>query len=148
MRMRNSCYTQLMKKQKPTPKDMDERLKTIALIMSVNCVRNTVIENYHAGVSPRSKTGDYSDVKVVTPYGKISWNELSRINDKEMKAFNKEVADNIYTFLSLYLHPKYDDDRETFIKLTGMHFPFNWDKPKFDKDLLKAIREEKNRNKE
>ncbi len=51
------------------PKKKDgSHLKDIALIMSVNCVRNTIIENYHAE-------------------GKRS--------DDEMKAFNKEVANKL-----------------------------------------------------
>jgi hypothetical protein len=32
------------------------------------CVRNTFLEDLHAGTTPSSKTGDYLDVKVVTPY--------------------------------------------------------------------------------
>jgi hypothetical protein len=46
-------------------------LKRLALLLTVNCVRNTVIEDYHAA-------------------GKLS--------DSEMKAFNQEVANKIYTF--------------------------------------------------
>jgi len=37
------------------------------------CVRNTSLEDLHAGIFPGSETGDYSDVKVVTPYGEIPW---------------------------------------------------------------------------
>lgn len=65
-------------------KVLTKGLKNEALKMAVSCVRNTIIENYHAGISPRSKIGDYSDVKVITPYGEIAWNELSRISDDEM----------------------------------------------------------------
>jgi hypothetical protein len=34
---------------------------------------------------PVSKTGDYSDVKVVTPDREIAWNDISRISNGEMK---------------------------------------------------------------
>jgi hypothetical protein len=27
-----------------------------------------------------TKTGDYTDVKVVSPYGEIAWNQLGRTN--------------------------------------------------------------------
>jgi hypothetical protein len=37
----------------------------------VLCVRNTSIEDVHAGIEPHSPSGDYSDVKVVTPVGEI-----------------------------------------------------------------------------
>lgn len=42
------------------------------------CVRNA-LEGLHAGVFPSSRIGDYSDVKVVTPYGEIPWTRLARI---------------------------------------------------------------------
>jgi hypothetical protein len=32
------------------------------------CFRNSELENLHAGVVPDSKTGDYSDVIVKTPF--------------------------------------------------------------------------------
>ena len=35
------------------------------------CFRNSELENLHAGIVPDSKAGDYSDVKVVTPFGEI-----------------------------------------------------------------------------
>jgi hypothetical protein len=68
--------------EKPDNNKITEALNKEALVMAVNCVRNTIIEDYHAGKVPRSKTGDYSDVKVVTPYGEIAWNELSRISNE------------------------------------------------------------------
>jgi hypothetical protein len=74
----------------------------LALGMAVWCVRNTCIEDIHAGVEPHSQAGDCSDVKVVTPYGEIPWNKLSRISNDEMRAFMKQVVDRLYTvFLRL-----------------------------------------------
>ncbi len=52
------------------------------------------------GVTPSSVTGDYSDVKVVTPYGEIPWADLSRISNEEMKALMIEVANKVFTFLT------------------------------------------------
>src|ERR1700732_2507581 len=43
--------------------------KRLALNMALMCVRNTCIEDVHAGVEPSSKAGDFSDAKLVTPYG-------------------------------------------------------------------------------
>jgi hypothetical protein len=41
--------------------------------VALECFRNSKLEVLHTGKSARSKTGDYSDVKVVTPYGEIPW---------------------------------------------------------------------------
>jgi hypothetical protein len=73
--------------------------KRLALSMALMCVRNTCIEDIHAGVEPSSKGGDFSDVKVVTPYGEIPWNKLSRVRDDEMREFMKQVVDRLYTVL-------------------------------------------------
>ena len=62
------------------------------------CVRNTCIEDIHAGVEPSSKAGDFSDAKLVTPYGEIPWNNLSRIRNDEMRDFMKQVVDNSIRF--------------------------------------------------
>jgi hypothetical protein len=64
------------------------------------CVRMTCIESIHAGRIPQSKTGDYSDVKVVTPSGEIPWAEVSRMSDDEMRQFMQQVTDRLYTVLA------------------------------------------------
>jgi len=63
------------------------------------CVRNTELENLHAGESPISLTGDYSDVKVVSPVGEIPWTNLSRISDEEMRTLMIEMVNKVFTFL-------------------------------------------------
>lgn len=72
----------------------------MAKLLAMKCFRNTELENFHAGKSPSSQTGDYSDVKVVSPSGEISWDELSRLNDDEMKALMIDVVNHCYDFLS------------------------------------------------
>ncbi len=56
-------------------------------------VRDSNLEDLHAGKRPSSRIGDYSDVKVVGPYGEIPWKDLSRFNEQEMRAlmFSIEV---------------------------------------------------------
>jgi hypothetical protein len=71
----------------------------LALGMAVLCVRNTCIEDIHAGIEPHSQAGDFSDARVVTPDGEIPWNRLSRIRNDEMREFMKQVVDRIYTVL-------------------------------------------------
>jgi hypothetical protein len=58
------------------------------------------LEDIHAGAFPHSVTGDFSDVKVVTPYGEIPWTGLSRISDEEMKALMIEVTNRVFTSLT------------------------------------------------
>jgi hypothetical protein len=87
-------------------------LKRLALLMAVNCVRNTVIEDYHAN---------------------------GKLDDSEMKAFNQEVANKIYTFLQFLLH-KPAEDREAFLSAMSTMYPSNWDQPKLDRDFLETVK--------
>lgn len=73
------------------------RDQTYAVCLALTCVRNTILEDYHCGIEPSSKTGDFSDVKVVTPYGEIPWTKVSRISNAEMKVLMQEVVDKLYT---------------------------------------------------
>ncbi len=105
---------------------MDEELaKHLALALAALCVRNTCIEDVHAGVAPSTQTGDHSDVKVVTPYGEIPWITASRISDDEMRQFMKQVVDRIYTVLL-----RLDDPQ--FIERMDQHsrrMTYKWDDP-------------------
>jgi len=74
--------------------------KRLAKIMALKCFRNSKLEDLHAGIYPSSQSGDYSDVKVVTPYGEISWERLGRFSDDEMKVLMIDVVDRCYQFLS------------------------------------------------
>lgn len=92
------------------PDAYTEALQSLALAMSVTCVRNTVIEDYHCD---------------------------GKLTDDEMMAFNKEVADNIYTFLHFLIGPGQPDAAE-FIAGVSINIPSNWDKPQLVKSLLKV----------
>ena len=117
----------IMKQRKnPHIKRRENYTKKLAQSVAVFAVRNTVIEDYHSGISPKSKTGDYSDIKVVTPYGEIPWNVVSRISDEEMKAFNQEVANKIYTSLHYLNEPYTDEGKIEFFKHLDFVLPKNW----------------------
>jgi hypothetical protein len=96
-----------------TPAD----LKHIALLMAANCVRNTVIEDYHA---------------------------QGKLNDGEMMAFNREVANKIYTFLT-YMIRKPREDWDDFLGAMSWMYPRNWDQPKIDPDFAAIMRMVKKR---
>src|SRR2546428_10085278 len=40
----------------------------LAKYLVLQCVRNLTLEDLHAGISPTSASGDYSDVNVSTPH--------------------------------------------------------------------------------
>jgi hypothetical protein len=112
-----------------TEDTLDPELSRLVLSLVETCVRNTGLEDLHAGRMPRSRTGDFSDVVVLTPDGDIPWTEVSRISDDEMKALMIEVVDRVFTYLS---HP------EAFVDLrtsTG-----RWERPKLDENLMKRVR--------
>lgn len=90
---------------KPTFTDpvLQER---IAKYLVQRCFRNSVLEDLHAGIAPSSKTGDYSDVMVCTPFGDIAWDRLSRFDDAEMKRLMIDVVDRTYQFIHQLFDPE------------------------------------------
>ncbi|HLI98453.1 MAG TPA: hypothetical protein VKT76_01950 [Bradyrhizobium sp.] len=89
-----------------TPKQLAELKKNeivrkrLAKLLALTCFRNTMLEDFHAGITPLSASGDYSDVKVVSPFGEIPWEKLSRLSDDEMKILMIQVVHYSYNFLT------------------------------------------------
>ena len=73
--------------------------KRLAKWMALRCFRNTRLEEFHAGIYPDSQTGDYADVKVVSPFGEIPWEKLSRLSDDEMRTLMIDVVNRCYALL-------------------------------------------------
>jgi hypothetical protein len=73
----------------------DALRKRLAKLMAHDCFPNTKLEDFHSGKYPSSKIGDYSDVKVVSPFGEIPWKELSRLSDEEMKILMIDVVKSV-----------------------------------------------------
>ena len=71
----------------------------LAKLIVLECFRNSALEDLHAGISPSSAAGDYSDVLVNSPYGAIPWPQVSRFNDEEMKKLIVDVVDRTYQFV-------------------------------------------------
>ena len=78
----------------------------LAKYMVLQCFRNSMLEDLHAGISPSSAAGDYSDVTVSSPYGVIPWLKVSRLNDDEMKRLIIDVVDRAYSFIHKLLDEK------------------------------------------
>src|SRR5215475_9191758 len=93
----------------------------VATMLAFHGVRNSYLEDLHAGIFPSSHTGDYTDVKVVSPYGEIAWNRLGRISDEEMQRLTEDIVHRLYTFLFSLLSSG-EPDR-------GMPLPKHWSPP-------------------
>jgi hypothetical protein len=116
----------------PTRADRRDLARFAKILVEV-CVRNTFLEDLHAGVVPGSTTGDYSDVKVISPYGEIPWTKLSRISDEEMKRLMVEIVDRVYTLLS------YPEELAVLSPRA-----LDWKRPRLDPALTRAVRRRRN----
>ena len=67
--------------------------------MAMLCVRNAHLETIHAGKTPVTKIGDWSDVTVVDAEGnRIPWTTVSHISDDEMRSLMRDIVNRLYTF--------------------------------------------------
>lgn len=109
-----------------------------AKIMAAACVRRGYLEKLHCGITPVTRTGDYSDVRVIDADGTvIPWDQVSRINQDEMKTLMIGVVNRIHTFLArTLLSPT--EDHEFWQAVNGTTVPWTkaWDEPKFLPNFL------------
>jgi len=116
------------------PADERRIAAQLARLMAVVCVRNTRLENLHAGRVPTSRTGDGSDIIVVDAEGnRTPWSEISRIDDEEMRALMREIVDRLYTFHLRIDDPAFRAEIDRWAAATA-----HWDAPKPD-PVLSAI---------
>jgi hypothetical protein len=101
-----------MNKKLIEPIFTDSEIKQIALLMAANCVRNTVIEDYHARGS---------------------------LSQSDMKVFNKEVSNKLYTFLRFFFKGS-AREREALLEVTGLFYPSDWDQPVLDESINKSVK--------
>src|ERR1700680_678564 len=126
------CYDFPMHK-----KDEERTAAQIAKTLTMMCVRNTFLEELHEGITPVSKTGDYSDVKVIDGEGReIAWAELSRISDDEMKTLMKEIVNRVYTFFMRAENPKFQASVERWRRAAS-----RWDEPEPELDEVFGLTE-------
>lgn len=102
--------------------------KRLAKYLALKCFRNSVLEDLHSGIVPASKSGDYTDVAVHTPFGDIPWNDLSRFDDAEMKVLMVDVVSKTYHFIQ----ELFDEERggDLLLKLAARDPAPHWDDPK------------------
>ena len=105
--------------------------------MALMCVRQSMLENLHRGLWPKTKTGDYSDVVVIDADGeRLPWPDVSRFDENEMRDLMREIVNKIYTFLVKMDDPDFTAWRD-FVRPQAEH----WDKPKLDRTLMHFVEE-------
>ena len=104
----------------------------LAKAMAILCVRNSRLEDLHAGTVPVTKTGDWSDVLVLDADGnRIPWRDVSRIDDDEMRALMRDVVNRLYTFQLHAGNPAMQAEIEKWLSVAG-----KWDEPQIDNRML------------
>jgi ligand-binding SRPBCC domain-containing protein len=104
-----------------------EVIKRLAKYLAQQCFRNTMLEDLHAGITPDSQTGDYTDVVVQSPYGEIPWPRLSRLSDEEMKALMIDVVNKTYRALTVLFDNRLGSE---LIKVLAQRDPLpQWNEP-------------------
>ena len=86
----------------------DQNIKKLALILSANCIRQSVIEECQ---------------------------KKGQINDQQLSQFNKEMSDRIYTFLT-YLLQKPAEEYTVMMEAMAKHYPEGWDQPELSQLIL------------
>jgi len=111
----------------------EKRIATrLAKTLAMLCVRNTKLEDLHAGITPVSKTGDYSDVMVIDAEGReIPWTEVSHLDDETMRALMRQIVNRLYTFHLMADNLGLRETIDRWAAAAGA-----WDDPEIDQGLL------------
>lgn len=116
------------------PDDEKRIAAKLAKIMAMLCVRNTQLETLHAGLTPITRTGDYSDVVVLDADGRrIPWTEVSRFDEDEMRALMRDTVNRLYTF---HLHADEPKLQATIERWMGV--ADKWDEPEIDPRMISS----------
>jgi len=106
----------------------------LAKAMAIICVRNSRLEDLHAGQVPTSRTGDGSDVTVIDADGnRIPWKDVSRIDDDEMHALMRDIVNRLYTFHLKSDEPGLREEIERWLTVAG-----KWEDPQIDNRMTGA----------
>jgi hypothetical protein len=116
------------------PEEEKRVAANLAKIMAMLCVRNTQLEGLHSGLTPVTRTGDYSDVFVIDAHGRrIPWTEVSHIDDAEMRELMRTIVNRLYTFHLEANDPKLQAQIERWMGVAS-----KWDEPSLDHQMLSA----------
>jgi hypothetical protein len=98
-----------------------------ATMLAFHCVRNSSLEDLHAGIFPSSQTGASPDGTVVSPDGERAWHRLARIRDEAMPRLSEDVVNRLYTFL-FYRLTRGEPDR-------ARPLPHHWSPPHIEASI-------------
>jgi hypothetical protein len=117
-------------------KDAEKQIAAqLAKAMTMICVRNTLLEDLHAGPGPVTRTGDYSDVVVLDADGnRIPWSEVSRIDDDEMRDLMRQIVNRLYTFHLSSDDPGLHSEIDRWMTVAG-----KWDDPELDPGMTRSV---------
>jgi len=119
------------------PADEARIAASLSKIMAMICIRNTRLEDLHAGLQPVTLTGDYSDVSVVDATGQtIPWRNVSHINDAQMADLMRDIVNRLFTFHMRRDDPSFRDHLDRWMAAAG-----KWDNPTLDTAFLAAVAE-------
>ena len=86
-------------------------IQHMALLMSVNCVRKTVLDDYLNN---------------------------GQITEDQLKAFISESTDKLFTFLT-YLLDKSESDKQAFLEVMQSSYPNEWPEPNLSPVFEEAV---------
>ena len=123
----------------PMNRDNEKRIAAkMAKTLAMMCVRNTGIETLHAGIVPVTHAGDYSDVRVIDADGReIAWNDVSHLDDGQMRTLMKEIVNRLYTF-----NISIDDQDFRYSVDRWARIAERWDEPDPDLEFFRKLAEE------
>ena len=120
-------------------KDDEKRIAAMmAKTLAMMCVRNTALETLHCGIVPVTHAGDYSDVRVIDADGReIAWNDVSHLDDDQMRSLMKEIVNRLYTFNISIDDPGFRNSVDRWARIAE-----RWDEPDPDLEFFRKLVEE------
>ena len=113
----------------------DPLTAAIVKTMAVMCVRNTHLEDLHAGRPPVTRAGDCSDVTVIDADGRhIPWNDVSHLNDNTMRELMRQIVNCLYTFQVESSDPRFVAVMDRWSQVAA-----RWDEPRLDPVFLHEV---------
>lgn len=117
------------------PQDEERIAASLAKIMALICVRNTRLEDLHAGIVPVTRAGDYSDVFVFDAEGrKIPWHQVAHIDDAQMRDLMRATVSRLFTFHIKSDDPVFRADLDRWMAVAD-----KWDDPQADQLFLDTV---------
>jgi hypothetical protein len=111
-----------MKKNRFKKSDISEKKKIELLSAIFARIARDAMEGstgegrLHGGTYPSSLVGDYSDVYVITPYGSIPWNNLSKTDNIILSEIKNTIKESIEFWLNQVINDIEIELSEDFVE--------------------------------